>query len=210
MLSINDVIEHNNISRRIINNRINKLKSIFPSLIKGGGKGKGGRYYFDDLLLADIFKPNSQLFLSSSETEILRFRQSTFINSFKTLENYRKKFDSIEWKYWGCFRTKNNIISQQELVKMIQVKRGDILFYAIHTIDLKITDPSHIHFVLKTDEQSILQLKKYCRDLHPHLLINCDIVEFDSNKLNCFDYMTDVTRFKPLQRTSEYSFVLGY
>jgi len=188
-LTIKDILSKTDISRKQVNNRINKIKH-HNKLVTGGGKGKGGRYlfnsiFFNYLSLSKNVKQHDKLIRNLSESQ-----PSYPIILFEI-------FNQIEWTYFGCY-SPPKIYDIDELIEILPISDGELLFYAIHNRCK--TDELHIHFVVATQ----VEIKKY---KNPQMNLSLEVKPFNPNLSGeCFNYFINP---KDHQFAVDYGFILG-
>lgn len=192
MITIKELTELTNVSRKQINNRINKIRGKYPSLIKGGGKGKGGRYSVDPLFVNYLTRLNPDL------PDIKRVETTT--NSLVSWKNYSK----ISWKWFGCY-SPASVYEPKHLTDLIPLQDGEIVFYSIHAKDD--TDNLHIHF---SSNSELPKTKLNTPDRS--ILLYSEVKEFNHHlKEECFDYFTNFNMVRSgRQYIVDYGFIMGY
>jgi hypothetical protein len=189
-LTIKDILSQADISRKQVNNRINKIKQ-YNKLVTGGGKGKGGRYlinsvFYNYLILSKKVKHHNKLIRNVSES------QTSYPISL-----YEEIFNQIDWSYFGCY-SPPKIYDIDELIEILPISDGELLFYSVHN-RLR-TDELHIHFVVATQ----VDVKRYKK---PQMNLSLEVKPFNSNLSGeCFSYFITP---KENQFAVEYGFILG-
>lgn len=200
MLTINEILPLNNITRRQLNNRLKLLQLKYPIYLNGGGRGRGGRYSVHPILLDLITKPNKDGITTEKDKEI--FKNST--DAIKKRNLYTSKtFESIDWKYFVTISPFENI-EEKRLIETIPLALGDTCFYSIHHKTTSVVDGCHIHFVIKTNKA-----KKDLEGLKSDFRMNIKVDEYDPQKTNCFQYLTSRNLFGGTQQQGEFGFKLG-
>lgn len=194
MITLKELTELTNVSRKQINNRINKIKGKYPSFIKGGGRGKGGRYYIDSLFVKYLIRSNS--------TPILPQQDVNLSGDTKSLVGW-KNFSKIRWKWFGCY-SPVSIYDPKDLISLIPLQDGEIAFYSIHAKDT--SENLHIHFV-SNSEVTKTKLQTPCKGI----LMNSKIIEFDYLLMKeCYDYYTNYDKMRSGQQyLVDYGMVMG-
>lgn len=164
LVSVNEIKEFTNLSHKQIRNNLNTLKntSEFKDLIKGGGKGKGGQFWFNPILIPQITLRQRR----KKENEIrtkLRFR--------KLSEYYYSK---VLWSYFGCIRPNRDT----DLFQLVNSLNFFNSFYVIH----RKREINHIHFTIHSSKQ-VEEIKDYLKDY-----FNQHFISIDKVFLTKFDY----------------------
>lgn len=195
MITIKELTElTTDVSRKHINNRINRIKNKYPSLIKGGGRGKGGRYYIDPLFVKYLIRSNS--------TPIHPQQDVNLTKDTKSLVGW-KNFSKIRWRWFGCY-SPVNIYDPKNLISLIPLQDGEIAFYSIHAKDT--SDSLHIHFVSNSEIT-----KTKLQTPYKGILMNSKIIEFDYLLMKeCYDYYTNHNKMRSGQQyLVDYGMVMG-
>lgn len=186
MVTIQDIIPLSNISRKQIGNRIKPIKKKYPNLIKGGGRGKGGKYQINPLLIKHLTIPNTEVKVSGEDKKRMNDKQDEFLKNlppFDTMDTFKE----IEWDWFCCYHPVKEITDIQELIDCIPMNEGDLCYYSIHRKNEsgRITK-HHIHFVLKSDltKNDISKTTPFYSDY--------DIQEFDLTDVEgCYNYFSN-------------------
>jgi hypothetical protein len=134
-ISINEIKEFTNLSHKQIRNNLNTLKNSFEfeKLIKGGGKGKGGQFWFNPILIPRITSRHRKKKENETKTK-LKVR--------KLSEYYYSK---VNWIFFGCILPNKDI----ELIELVDSLDGFNSFYVIH----RQREINHIHFTIHSSKQ---------------------------------------------------------
>ena len=130
-ITIKDIEDNTSISRKQINNRINKV-SHHDKLVLGGGRGRGGKYLLHPLLTNYLSAPNYYSKINEKQ------RIKKLFNDFNT-------FKLLNWRTFGCFSPKE-YFDFGNLISALKMEDGDIGYFSIHL--RKSTNDLHIHYVL--------------------------------------------------------------
>lgn len=131
-LNINQISEFTTLSKRQIRNNILSIRenTNFKKLIKGGGKGKGGKYWIHFSIVPYITDR----------------QRNTPKNQIKSTYNNRKLSEFIfrksTWDYFGCIKPNIDV----DLINLIKSLNNYSSFYCIHRNNEK----NHIHFSIKS------------------------------------------------------------
>lgn len=195
MITIKELYGLTNVSRKQINNRVNKIKWKYPQLIKGGGKGKGGKYSVNNLFMNYLTRLNPNQPTPSEGTGIV---------SKRCIIDYSELFNSIDWNWFGCLST-TSLFETEKLFQLLHLQDGEILFYSIHSTGK--LDKLHIHFTSNSELPKSRQIKQ-----HEGLIINTLIKEFRNPlKRECYDYFTNFRNSTNRnQIIVDYGFLIGY
>jgi len=145
-LNIKQIQEYSTLSPKQIRNNLNNLKKSnnYNSLIKGGGKGKGGQFWFHYSLLPYITIRQRKRVNRNIQT-MLKFRKLSELFYLKTT-----------WDFFGCIHPNKDV----DYIDLINSLKNYFSFYVIH----RQNEINHIHFTiqssLKSEEIKDL-LKKY-------------------------------------------------
>jgi hypothetical protein len=196
MITINELTPLTNITRKQINNRLIPLVNRYPNLIKGGGRGKRGKYSIHPLLIKYLthYKPYTSL----EDIKVWDEIQSDYLKTFtpiNTLETFKK----VEWKFFCCYSPASNLDSHV-LINLISLEVGDMVFYSIHTDE---KEKNHIHFVTTHCDEK--RLKNYDK-----VMDIPEVVPFISLELEgCYNYFTNLQLYRGKQRVTEYGYIIG-
>ncbi len=181
MYQIQDILHLTNVSRKQVNNRIRKLKNKYPNLIKGGGRGRGGKYLIHPLMIPFLIRLNEEISLTNSEKEQWIRKQQLFYESISNYNNL-DTFSKVEWDWFCCFRPPNEYDIQSLIDLIPKSDATDLAYFSIHRQE----DKLHIHFVLRTNmnKNEILNSVKTICDK------DCEL--FDRTKrTQCYTYLSD-------------------
>jgi hypothetical protein len=134
-MNVNEIIELTSLSHKQIRNNINNLKKSnnINQLIIGGGKGKGGQFWFHFSLLP---------FISIRQRRKLKKDTQTTIKFRKLSELYYMK---SSWNYFGCIHPNRDL----DLVELTNSLKSFNSFYVIH----RKNEINHIHFTIQSSQQ---------------------------------------------------------
>jgi len=162
-LNINELLDFTTLSKRQIRNNVLSLREDinFNNLIRGGGKGKGGKYWIHYSIVPYI-------------TE----RQRKSLNkSIKSTYNSRKLsefiFKKSKWDYFGCIKPNTDL----DLTQLIGSLNKHESFYCIH----RTREKNHIHFSIKSP-LSLHEIKKELNSFFTNNSVSIDevyIVDFN-------------------------------
>jgi hypothetical protein len=163
-LRINEIIEFTNLSHKQIRNNLNTLKtsSDFSNLIKGGGKGKGGQFWFHPTLIPIITLRQRQKKENVNQIKLKVRRLSEFY------------YSRVRWDYFGCIHPNKDI----DLIELVNSLKGYNSFYVIH----RQKEKNHIHFTIQSP-QKIEEIKD-----HVTRYFNQHKISIDEVFLTKFDY----------------------
>jgi hypothetical protein len=179
MLTINEIIGDAKVSRKQINNRIQKV-SHHENLVIGGGKGRGGKYHINPLLIN---------FLTSNNY----YRDIKYEGQLSNPYNGFNTFSLIDWRWFCCFSPKC-FLEPEQLLEKVWMNDGDICYYSIH--GRKRTNVLHIHYVV-TSEGNLLNFKTTSNYID----------QFDRKQdVKCFNYFNNP---KDNQFVVDVGFLLG-
>jgi hypothetical protein len=131
-LNVNDVIEYTTLSHKQIRNNLNTLKKNPNNnhLIKGGGKGKGGQFWFHYSLLPFILVRHRRRLSKDIQTTHRLRNMSEFV------------YSKSHWDYFGCIHP-NIDTDLFELTNSLKTFKS---FYVIH----RQNEINHIHFTIQS------------------------------------------------------------
>jgi hypothetical protein len=134
-LNVVDLKDFTTLTNRQIRNNINRLKKSdkFNQYIKGGGRGKGGQFWFHYSIIPYI----------TSRTRMRRNVNSTTTYSSRKLSDFL--FTKTKWTYFGCIKPNEDI----DIFELIGSLSPFFSFYCIH----RQKEKNHIHFSVKTSIQ---------------------------------------------------------
>jgi hypothetical protein len=163
-LSVNEILEFTNLSHKQIRNNLNTLRtsSDFRNLIKGGGKGKGGQFWFHPTLIPLITLRQRKRKENINTTKLKVRRLSEFY------------YSKVTWDYFGCIHPNKDT----ELSELVNSLKGFNSFYVIH----RQKEINHIHFTIQSPRQ-IEEIKEH---LTRHF--NKNKISIDKVFLTKFDY----------------------
>jgi len=194
MTTIDELYQLTNVTRKQVNNRVNKLKCKYPNFIMGGGKGKGGKYKIDPLFFKYLtrLKPHQ----SKPNQVINRNNNHSSVN----WEN----FSNVKWDWFGCVST-TSVFEVEQLLNLINLKDGELLFYSVHSLGR--LDELHLHFISNSELMPSKQFKN-----QNGIITNIKINKFrDSLKRECYEYFTNFAKTRDRnQLLIEYGFLIGY
>jgi hypothetical protein len=132
-LNVKELQKYTTLTNKQIRNNLNNLKNSnkFGSLIRGGGKGKGGQFWFHYSLIPFISIRQRQRVSKNIQTTIKERKLSELFYS-KTL-----------WDYFGCIHP-NKDVDMKDLLNSLN---HFISFYVIH----RQNEINHIHFTLQSN-----------------------------------------------------------
>jgi hypothetical protein len=155
-ITVKDIEEYTSISRKQINNRINKV-SHHDNLVMGGGKGRGGKYLIHPLLTNYLSAPN--YYSKTNESQ-----------KMKKLFNDYRTFNLLNWRSFGCFSPKD-CFDYNNLISTIGIKDGDIGYFSIHL--RKSTNDFHIHYVVTCNTDKKDTIPHHIQDFNSSLSESC-------------------------------------
>jgi hypothetical protein len=148
-LYIDDIKKYTCLSERQIRNRVKNQSLLNQNLIKGGGRGKGGKYSIHWSILPDILKEEY-----SKCTDDTYQRKQIMFKSY--LGQYEKQeFEKNKWKQFSFINPKDEI-SPESLKEVLSKLPGKIFFYSIHG-HLE-NNTFHIHYVSDSEDTSSKEL----------------------------------------------------
>jgi len=196
MTTLSELIPLTNITRKQINNRTLPLSKRYPNLIKGGGKGKRGKYFIHPILTRYLthYKP----YTSKETIEQLANIQTEYLKRYSTLDTF-DTFQLIPWKFFCCYHPVGKL-NAQDLLNLIPLEEGDIVYYSIHTDQ---RDKDHLHFV--TTHTNEIRLKYHQTK---------DIPKVEPFKMElgegCYHYFRNMYLFRGEQRITEWGYLMGF
>jgi hypothetical protein len=163
-ISVNEIIEFTDLSHKQIRNNLNRLKNTieFEKYIQGGGKGKGGQFWFNPILIPKITSRHRKNTENETKTK-LKVR--------KLSEYYYRK---VSWSFFGCILPNKDT----ELNELVNSLNGFSSFYVVH----RQREINHIHFTIHSTKQS-----DEIRDSLRCYFIKCGI-SIDDVYLTKFDF----------------------
>jgi hypothetical protein len=198
--SIKEILNETSLTRRLITLRVNKLKKIYPHLIKGGMQGK--KYQIHNSLLENICKRKNNMnniSVKSKEYELLKKKEEML-------------FNQTDWTYFFTINTATDNFDDDYLINLIPKFLYSNLFYSIHFSPDELRENRHVHFVLKTQIERRV-LKSYIRRNIGKSVAEIYISNFDTQlKNHCFKYLTTdkPSQFgKSKQRVYSYGLIEG-
>jgi hypothetical protein len=134
-LNVDDLKHFTTLTNRQIRNNINRLRKSnkFNGYIKGGGRGKGGQFWFHFSIIPYI-------------TNRIRMRRN--VNSTTTYSSRKLSefiFSRTKWNYFGCIKPNEEI----DIFDLIGSLSPFFSFYCVH----RNKEKNHIHFSVKTSLQ---------------------------------------------------------
>jgi hypothetical protein len=131
-LNVNEILDFTTLSKRQIRNNIIFLRKDenFHNLIKGGGKGKGGKYWIHYSIIPYITGRQRNSLQKSIKSTYNSRNLSEFI------------FKKINWDYFGCIKPNTDL----DLTLLIESLNKYQSFYSIH----RTKEMNHIHFSIKS------------------------------------------------------------
>ncbi len=128
-------MECTSLSHKQIRNNINNLKNFnnFHNLIKGGGKGKGGQFWFHYSIIP---------YISIRKRRRVNKENQTTLKVRKLSELF---YNKTTWDYFGCVLPNSDL----DIYKLVYSLSDFISFYVIH----RKNEVNHIHFSLKSHLQ---------------------------------------------------------
>lgn len=201
-ISIKELLPLTNITRKQLNNRIQNIRGKYPDLIKGGGKGKGGRYSIHPFFTTYLIQPHWSRTFTPHQKNNTEKRISEFLKS-KTPINYYELFKSIRWDRFCCYSPLKKIYDPIELINLIPLNDGDVSFYSIHRFH---DESLHIHFTLLNDVLTHYKVPESRVDW-----LNVQIEKYDFNQSEgCFQYFTNTELLRDKnQKLVGYGFLMG-
>ena len=174
-LYIDDIKKYTCLSDRQIRNRVKTLSSVKKNLIKGGGRGKGGKYSIHWSLLSEILKEGY-----SKCPDCIERKQKMFKNYISHFEI--QEFQNQKWKQF-CYVNPKDEITPKSLLDNLHLLPGNSFFYSIHGHEGN--NNYHIHYVSDSDDTSSIKLPfkayRHC-------------IPFDERKKkDCLIYFTDTS-----------------
>jgi hypothetical protein len=173
-LNVNELKRYSTLTSKQIRNNLNSIKKLenYGGLIIGGGKGKGGQFWFHYSIIPLI-------------TIRQRKRKQRDIQTTKTNRCLSEFYYSkTKWDYFGCI--KPNI--ETDIYQLINSLNNFSSFYVIHRKNEK----NHIHFTIESSinlSDIKEQLKTYYTTSHISIdkifltKYNCDYNEKTLNYL---------------------------
>jgi hypothetical protein len=198
MTTLSDLITLTNITRKQINNRTLPLSKRYPNLIKGGGKGKIGKYFIHPLLTR--YLTHHKLYTSQEIIEQLEDIQSNYLKRYSNIDTI-ETFNQIPWKFFCCYHPARNL-NAQALLNLIPLEEGDIVYYSIHTDN---RDKEHLHFVTTHPNQNRLKNKKN----QPKDIPMVEPFKMELSE-GCYHYFRDMGLFRGGQRITEWGYIMGF
>lgn len=158
MLTINDIIGDAKVSRKQINNRIQKV-SHHENLVIGGGKGLGGKYLIHPILLNYLTAPNY-------------FSGIDYDRSQRRVLNNWDTFKLLNWQWFHCFSPKG-YFELNNLFDKIRLNDGDIAYYSVHA--RKSSNDLHLHYVVTDNkhQESKKNITNFFKPYDPSLGDGC-------------------------------------
>ena len=134
-VSVNEIKEFTNLSHKQIRNNLNTLKnsSEFRNLIKGGGKGKGGQFWFNPILIPHITLRQRKKKENENKTKLRDRKLSEYF------------FTKVIWSYFGCIRPNRDT----DLFQLVNSLDSFNSFYVIH----RQREINHLHFTIHSSKQ---------------------------------------------------------
>ena len=131
-LNVNEIKEFTTLSHKQIRNKLNTLKKLsnFNQFIKGGGKGKGGQFWFHYSILP---------YISIRHRHILKKDNQTKLKSRKLAEFYYSK---TSWDFFGCIHPNRDT----DLIDLVNSLNNFVSFYVIH----RQNEINHLHFTIQS------------------------------------------------------------
>lgn len=131
-LNVNELKKYTTLSHKQIRNNLNNLKKVpvFNNLIKGGGKGRGGQFWFHYSLIPNV---------------IIRQRNNKKVSNQTTLKfrNWSSFFYAkTSWDYFGCIHPNRDT----DFIELINSLNNFVSFYVIH----RRNEIHHIHFTIQS------------------------------------------------------------
>ena len=172
-LYIEDIKKFTCLSDRQIRNRVKTLSTLKKNLIKGGGRGKGGKYSIHWSILPEILKEGYSKCPDSYERKQKMFK--SYLGQYE-----KQEFEKHKWKQFSYINPKDEI-SPESLKEVLSKLPGKLFFYSIHG-HLK-NNTFHIHYVSDSEDTSSKELpfKAY------HHCVPFD----EEKKKGCLIYFTD-------------------
>jgi hypothetical protein len=173
-VSVNDIKEFTNLSHKQIRNNLNTLKnsSEFRDLIKGGGKGKGGQFWFNPILIPHITLRQRKKKENENKTKLRDRKLSEYF------------FSKVIWSYFGCIRPNRDI----DLFQLVNSLDSFNSFYVIH----RQREINHLHFTIHSSKQ-VEEIKDHLKSYFNKHSISIDkvfLTEFDYKfKGNTLNYL---------------------
>ncbi len=131
-LNVNELKKYTTLSHKQIRNNLNNLKKVpvYNNLIKGGGKGRGGQFWFHYSLIPHI---------------TIRQRNNKKVRNQTTLKfrNWSSFFYAkTSWDYFGCIHPNRDT----DFIELINSLNNFVSFYVIH----RRNEIHHIHFTIQS------------------------------------------------------------
>lgn len=163
-VSVNEIKEFTNLSHKQIRNKLNTLKtsSEFRNQIKGGGKGKGGQFWFNPILIPQItFRQRKK-------------KENENLNKLRVRRLSEYYYSKVIWSYFGCIRPNRDT----DLLELVNSLNGFNTFYVIH----RQREINHIHFTIHSSKQ-VEEIKDHFKGY-----FNKHNISIDKVFLTKFDY----------------------
>lgn len=135
IINVNEIKDYTDLSHKQIRNNLNSLKKSleFEHLIKGGGKGKGGQFWFNPILIPRITSRHRKKGENENKTKLMVRKLSEYY------------YSKVNWIFFGCVLPNRDT----ELIELIDSLEGFNSFYVIH----RQREVNHIHFTLNSTKQ---------------------------------------------------------
>lgn len=172
-LCIDDIKKFTCLSDRQIRNRVKTISLIKNNLIKGGGRGKGGKYSIHWSILSEILKEGYSKCPNCIERKQKMFKN--YISQFEIQEFQNKK-----WKQF-CYINPKEEKTPKSLIDTLQLLPGNCFFYSIHGHE--VNNNYHIHYVSDSNDTSSIEL--------PYKAFQHCVPFDETKKKGCLIYFTD-------------------
>lgn len=143
-LNVNEIVDYTTLSHKQVRNNLNILlrTNKFDNLIIGGGKGRGGRFWFHFSLLPMVLQRQRKRVKSNCK----------LTTKNRSLSEYY--YSKSNWDYFGCIHPNKDI----DYLDLINSLKNINSFYVIH----RRNEINHIHFTIQS-KLSINEIKDHLK-----------------------------------------------